>query len=304
MAEITLEDNLKILTFHPAPGFDPLTASAAELDENGFPPRPTDAELLARYKHVFRRVQGRFRYIEPTFRVNRGKSSDPRRGKGGGSSDNWSGGVVYAAAGQSFRSVQGSWVVPNVYPTASTSQWYECSTWIGLDGDGSDDVCQAGVACDVFGTRSSPLEPPTIYPWHQWYPGPQVQITNLLVSAGDFLTMTLSTSSGAGSTSATVYILNITTGVGMSYVISAPLGTQLAGNSAEWIVEAPTVGGVEQVLADYGEVFFSCCVAYPSSGFGVIQGGTGSSIDMFQGGFDVSSGAWASPQIMQCQYED
>jgi peptidase A4-like protein len=86
---------------------------------------------------VFGRLKGRFRYVEPAFRVNRSRSHDPRRGKGGGTSDNWSGGVVYAAGGQSFRSVQGSWVVPNVYPATSSSEWYYFSSWIGLDGDGS-----------------------------------------------------------------------------------------------------------------------------------------------------------------------
>ena len=57
-------------------------------------------------------------------------------------------------------------------------------------------------------------------------------------------------------------ITNRTTGDSTSLTFNAPSGTSLVGNSAEWIVEAPTVGGQQSSLADYGEVFFSVCEAY------------------------------------------
>jgi hypothetical protein len=60
MAVITLEDKIKITTFHPPSGFDPLIASDAELEWYGFPARPSDPDLLARYKRVFLRLKGRF----------------------------------------------------------------------------------------------------------------------------------------------------------------------------------------------------------------------------------------------------
>jgi hypothetical protein len=41
-------------------------------------------------------------------------------------------------------------------------------------------------------------------------------------------------------TSATVYFTNQSTNVGTSFTITAPSGTTLAGNCAEWIVERPT----------------------------------------------------------------
>lgn len=60
MAVITLEDNVRIMTFRPPIDFDPLTASPAELERNGFPARPDDPRLLERFQRVFARLKGRF----------------------------------------------------------------------------------------------------------------------------------------------------------------------------------------------------------------------------------------------------
>ena len=68
------------------------------------------------------------------------------------------------------------------------------------------------------------------------------------------------------------------------------------GNSAEWIVEAPTVGGAQSAMADYGEVFFSVCEAFAASRRRLFQGttvngGTGDNINMNDSaGHEVSAG--------------
>ena len=85
-------------------------------------------------------------------------------------------------------------------------------------------------------------------------------ITNFPVGPGDLITALLIASPGAGATSATVYLTNRTSGAATSVTFHAPSGTSLVGNSAEWIVEAPTVGGGQSTLADFGEVFFSVCI--------------------------------------------
>jgi hypothetical protein len=46
--------------------------------------------------------------------------------------------------GQSFIKIQGDWVIPDD-DAPTTNKWYYCASWIGIDGDGSSDVCQAGV---------------------------------------------------------------------------------------------------------------------------------------------------------------
>jgi hypothetical protein len=292
-----------IRTFSPVPGLDPLTASAQELQQAGFPPRPTDPQLLERYQSFFGRVAGRLQYVEPTFRVDPTKSTHTNKGSSMGAGtetyDNWSGGVVYAPSGQSFKWVQGDWVVPNVYPPTQ-NEWYYCANWIGLDGDGSGDVCQAGMICSVFQSGTSITR--NIFPWHEWYPSDWVEITNLNVNPGDLISMLICTPEGAGSTTAMIYFGNQTSGLATSYEITAPSGTTLVGNSAEWIVETPIVNGQLTQMPDYGEVFFSVCEGYLENG-SVVNGGTGNNINLVQSGTaPVSTGTLITPTIIQCQY--
>jgi Peptidase A4 family len=301
MAIITLENDIKITTFRPPSGFDPLTASAQELAQAGFPPRPTDPTLLARYQRFFNRTKSKFQYIEPTFRVDTTKTTHTNKGAkmGAGTEtyDNWSGGVVYAPSGQSFKWVQGDWVIPDVYPTAQ-NQWQYCANWVGLDGDGSGDVCQAGMICAVFQSGSSITR--SFFPWHEWYPSNWVEITNLSISPGDLVSVLVCTQ-GAGSTTATIYFGNQSSGVSTSYQITAPSGTKLVGNSAEWIVETPKVNGVLTDMPDYGQVFLSTCEAYLTNG-SVVNGGTGNNINLVQNNKTLSTGTLITPTIIECQY--
>jgi hypothetical protein len=213
-------------------------------------------------------------------------------------STNWSGGVVYAPRGDSFKWIEGDWVVPNV-DAPTENQWYYCASWIGLDGDGSGDVFQAGIECEVYRSGSSITR--NIYPWWEWFPSPEVQITNLAVSPGDLVTMLLCSQTGPGATTGGVYFSNRTTGASTSATLTAPAGTTLVGNSAEWVVEAPTVGGVQSSVADYGEVFFSECEAFTTNGV-TINGGTGNDINMTAAGNVVSDGVLITPTVIQCRY--
>lgn len=300
MAQIVLEGGIEITTFRPPRGFDPLAVSAAEAVRHGFPLPPEDPHHRARYRRVLSQLKDKFHYIEPTFRVNSDRLHGPRRrldAAGTETSGNWSGGVVFAPAGQSFRWIEGDWVIPNVDAPAA-NKWYYCANWIGIDGDGSGDVCQAGVECDVF--RSGTSITRHFYPWWEWYPLPEVQITNFPIDPGDMITALLCTS-GINATTATIFFTNRTTGAATSLNFNAPNGTKLVGNSAEWIVEAPTVGGAQSALADYGEVFFSVCEAFLSDNV-TVNGGTGDNINLVAGGSTVSDGNLITPTIIQCLY--
>jgi hypothetical protein len=301
MTEIKLDGGLKIRTFQPPAGFDPMTASQADLLKFGFPARPDAGPHLERYKRVFSALKNKFHYIPPTFRLNPEKIHGPRKlhkAEGTESSTNWSGAVVYASAGQSFKWVEGDWVVPNVN-APTQNQWYYCASWIGIDGDGSGDVCQAGVECEVYQSGASVTR--HIYPWWEWFPNYEVQINNFPVSAGDMLTMLICSQNGAGSTSATFFVTNRTSGASTSMAFNAPSGTSLTGNCAEWIVEAPTVGGSQSAIADYGEVFFSVCEAVTTDGT-AYYGGNGNNINMTAGGSTVSQGNLITPTVVQCYY--
>jgi hypothetical protein len=310
-----LSTGMTVTTYSPADGFDPLTAEVADLVRAGFPARPTDPRHLARFNQVLSSVKGKFTYITPTLRENSEVFHGPRQrpvpagtesasaGEAGTeTSTNWSGGVAFAPSGETFRWVEGDWVIPNV-DAPTENRWYYCASWIGIDGDGSGDVCQVGVECEAY--RSGTSVTTNIYPWFEWFPYPETAITNFPVRPGDMITALLCTS-GAGATSASAYFTNRTTGASTSLTFTAPSGRSLTGNSAEWIVEAPTVGGSQSLMADYGEVFFSVCeaVAYNASNNATtVYGGTGDNINMNDGsGHEVSSGTLVTPTVIQCQY--
>lgn len=301
MERVQLEGGVSAVTYRPPPGFDPFAAAPQDAARNGFPPLPTDPAQLERYRRVFSQLQHKLQYVPPTFRVNADRRHGPRRRlteEGTETSTNWSGAVVFAPSGDTFRWLQGDWVIPDV-DAPTENQWYYCASWIGLDGDGSGDVFQAGVECEVYRSGSSLTR--RIYPWWEWFPTPEVEITNLAVSPGDMVTMVLCSASGAGSTTGTVYFTNRTTGASTSVTLTAPSGTQLVGNSAEWIVEAPTVGGAQSAIADYGEVFFSVCEAQTHNNV-TVNGGAGDSINLTAGGAVVSQGVLITPTVVQCQY--
>jgi hypothetical protein len=194
--------------------------------------------------------------------------------------------------------MEGEWVVADV-DAPTQGKWFYCASWIGIDGDGSGDVFQAGVECETYRSGSSITR--HIYPWWEWFPASEVQITNLTFNPGDMVTMLLCSTQGAGSTSGTVYFTNRTTGASAHFSLTAPGTTKLVGNCAEWIVEAPTVGGSQSAVADYGEVFFSFCEAITNTN-NTINGGTGNNINMTAGGSVVSDGILVTPTIIECLY--
>jgi Peptidase A4 family len=192
MSTINLPNDVTVTTFPLAPAnFDPLSADQAALLRHGYPRRPDEnPELLERWKRLLGRP---LQPIEPSFRKVENIRHIPRlRAVDGGTetSTNWSGAVVFAPSGSTFDSVAGQWTVPNPNPAGDEITDYFSSSWVGIDGDGSPDVFQAGVDCEA--TITSGTTQRTIHPWWEWFPGSAVQITNFPVSAGDVLTCLLS----------------------------------------------------------------------------------------------------------------
>jgi hypothetical protein len=113
------------------------------------------------------------------------------------------------------------------------------------------DVLQAGVHCIVEQQGSETVR--SLYPWWEWFPGPEVQITNLPANSDDVMSCLISTQSA---TVANVVLNNTTVNQYTAFEVTAPKGTRVVGNCAEWIVERPKVGGVDSQLANYGSVVF------------------------------------------------
>ena len=214
-------------------------------------------QAAAKWVNAFSRYS-KFKHITPKFKLlphHHGLNRRTQKGTVGdvnATSENWSGSVLFIGSGDSFKWISGSWTVPHAYPTTKSTTI--ASVWLGIDGDGSPDVMQAG---------TDTLADGTIWPWFEWFPAYPVGIDNFPVSPGDVIYLLLCATS---STTAWMSIGNLTSMQYTNLSFSAPDGTTLVGNCAEAVVERPGIPSV--VLPRYGEVFFDDTTAWTANGLG------------------------------------
>ena len=149
----------------------------------------------------------------------------------GWSSSNWSG---YAKTG-TYTSVTATWVVPSVArsPKATFS-----SQWVGIDGFENGDLIQTGTEADFYNGSAH------YSAWWEILPAAATVIPSITVRPGDQMTASITKGSGSDWT---ITIRDTTTGQS-----STTLHTYTGpGTSAEWIEEAPSVGGDIAPLAKY-----------------------------------------------------
>jgi hypothetical protein len=148
-------------------------------------------------------------------------------------SNNWSG---YAETG-TFTGVSSQWTVPTI--AASSTASYS-STWIGIDGFNNGDLIQTGTEQDYYGSSAH------YYAWWEILPAAQspLPVKTYPVSPGDRMTGEIyKTASGEWVISVVDTTKKWSFSVEKTY--SGP------GTSAEWIMEAPEVGGAVSTLAHY-----------------------------------------------------
>jgi hypothetical protein len=245
-------------------GFDPLKATAQQLDAAGLPPRP-DAQLNRKaFASWQRAVTTQTRRIMPSL-VQTDIKHGPHKPAAGanGTSTNWSGYALVnsqtSRTNASFYFLIADYVVPVAEQAfgACTGSYDYSSSWIGIDGYNSSDVLQAGTEADAY--CSGTTKAAYYAAWYEWYPFSEVRIGSFPVSPGDDMFVEV------WSTSATVghaYIVNYNTNQTVDLTFNAPSGTTLKGNSAEWVVERPSVGGSLATLTNYIQDFFEDAYAY------------------------------------------
>ncbi len=300
-----LASGVTVRTFSlPPTGFNPLEAEDRELAVFGFPARPIGNErMLRRWEQVFSKP---IRVIQPTFRAMDYKrrflpTRLPRGEHGTESTDIWSGAVVHAAAGDRFQWIEGTFTVPNADPPvhAQDGVWYSASSWVGIDGiDGSGDVLQAGCDSDVMVQGNTVQR--QLNPWWEWFPADSYWISNLLISPGDTVNCLICVQANS-TTQATIFLYNVTSGTGASFQATAPDGTQLQGNTAEWVIERLEIDTNTAELARYGEVYFDEANA-GTVNKALLQGGSGNTIAMVDGGNVISAGQIEGPTLIQVRY--
>lgn len=264
VAQLAIATNLPGATTSIAPpsGFNPLTASDSELANYGFPPRPDQsisANAYATWERAMKASKERvFPVLELTNHFNGPNVALSKGTNGTSTSSNWSAYVDTTSAGgygsTSFYWVAGDFVIPVATQAygACTGGWDYSSSWVGIDGWGSGDVLQAGTESDAYcsgGSKSSYYSA-----WYEWYPFGSVRISSLPVAPGDDMFVEVWSTS---STQGYAYLVNYNTNQSVVIGFSAPSGTHLIGNSAEWVVERPGVGCCLATLTNYISDYFS-----------------------------------------------
>ena len=155
----------------------------------------------------------------------------------GTTSTNWSG---YGIGG-TFGSVAGSWTVPVVSPSPSSTY---SSTWIGIDGLANKSLIQTGTESDSVGGH-------VVYDaWWEVLPAAEKVIVTLPVSPGDRMSATITQLTGH---KWTIVLSDLTSGHSFSHT-RAYRGP---ATSAEWIEERPQLGRTLSTLAPFATTTFS-----------------------------------------------
>lgn len=162
--------------------------------------------------------------------------------------ENWSG---YAETG-TFTGVSGTWTVPAVSATSSSTY---SSAWIGVDGFNDNDLIQTGTEQDFYGGAAH------YDAWWEILPAAETEISpsSYPIAPGNKMSAsiyeTTSTSGGGGfghhrGSSGHVWVITISN-VTKGWTFSTSQAYSGPGSSAEWIMEAPEVGGRIAPLAHY-----------------------------------------------------
>jgi hypothetical protein len=163
--------------------------------------------------------------------VHRPRTAAGSISNAGWASSNWSG---YAKTG-TYTRVTAAWVVPSV---AKTRKATYASQWVGIDGFNNGNLIQTGTETDYYNGSAHYAA------WWEILPAAETVIPTITVHPGDHMTASIVKGSGS---SWTITLSDTTTGQSFQTVktYTGP------GTSAEWIEEAPTVGGHQATLATY-----------------------------------------------------
>jgi peptidase A4-like protein len=268
--------------------FDPATASPALLRKYGLPPKP-DPDRQPFLRKTWERGFGaplmlqefifsRDRVQATIYRLHvRQADHRPFAETRFETSSNWSG--AYIAANRDKRSLQiwGVWTIPaNLKLPPAPFQGppgidYLCSNWIGLDGQRryfDSSLPQIGTVSTLEADGTT-----TAQAWTQWWARGNANTAplplGLAVAPGN---QVLSVLTALDSQTVSFVMVNLSAMTAMAVQGTAPTvtladGTQatpdIAGATAEWIVERPAIPGqpTRYNFPDYGQTEFDLCVA-------------------------------------------
>jgi hypothetical protein len=220
-------------------------ASDQELIKRGYP-LPPDPKLSPEgYKLWLGEVTRPGTIVEPGLIKNPYTRHDFGNTRAGtATSNNWSG-VELRGSGGPFAWVSSWWVVPNV--AGESNAQTNSSTWVGIDGDNTKDLAQAGTEQDAFGTGNMTVA--TYRAWTELLPNQPTEsvLSGLTINPGDqvFTEVWIGSAGGGPSLTAAspfmvVCLENLTSSAGACFNYTPLAGTVVGGSEAEWIMERPS----------------------------------------------------------------
>lgn len=211
-------------------------------------------------------------------------------------SGNWSGYALMNSKRNSFRSISAFWIVPKVQPSRRSTY---SSAWIGIDGLNNSALIQTGTEQDFENGK------PLYYPWWEILPAPET-IIPYPVRPKDRIFAKIS--KGKGNTWS-ILLKNIT----RRWTFKKTTSYTGPATSAEWILEAPSIGGITTQLANYTKMAFKTSrvnsrnpLFTPNNRIIMIQNGRAVSTPSFpnkkRDGFSVAYGSkLPGPPKQQCK---
>jgi hypothetical protein len=247
----------------PALEGDPMLLSQEQLALRGYPARPDSKSAPEAYANWLKAVSRPATFIRPEIVARTDRAHGPANVNSGAgelsntavqnaTSNNWSG-YVAQGGGAVYTDVNGKWTVPAVKGELGTTTY--SSLWVGLDGWGSSDVVQAGteqqaVTFSFFGIQWSFG---TYYAWYEYYPDYEKQISNFQVNPGDEVWAWVRHGYDyvQNRVDGSFWLENLTAGTYTFQTEAPPAGSNFLGNSAEWVMERPSLNGKLTDLSDY-----------------------------------------------------
>ncbi len=149
-----------------------------------------------------------------------------------GYSSNWSG---YAIEGGGITGAAGTFTVPTLIPSGNET---DTSEWVGVDGVSNGSLIQAGIHEEDLNGQL------TVWPWWEILPAPETPIFGMPINVGDSIGVRIHRVAG---TTWQIDLVDNTTAQAYS------IRRSYAGpsTSAEWIVEAPSIGPSTATLGNF-----------------------------------------------------
>ena len=243
----------------PPKEFEPLAANAEELEEYGFPARPSEPEALSEWEEdmaAYSSVPGEpeemcrademTEVLEPESSEAKGEAAE---GAQEWSTSNWAGFLATELGDPNYYvGIQGDYVQPNTHPDLCSGS--QEVSWIGLGGYGIPSLTQTGTGID---------EKNHFYAWLEWL-GPKGtginihRIRSLHIHPGDHIHLYMSY--GQSTHVLNFYIADNTTGEAKPAIFrKAP--RFYSGETGDFIDERPTINGVYAHLKNFAKVGWS-----------------------------------------------